>query len=180
MINAYENRAVFTAKGYTIIEVLIALAIFSIGMMAMGALQTDSLMNAREITDKTQAWAILEDQVETLKSMPFYANDNNFDDDGDGDVDETDELLPGLADSVGGTAFDEPDHARAGGLFEVHWRIVDDVPIAQQANTWTSGPDPITVSKTITVAVTDPGGDPQTDALAMVEFVKTWAEDGIP
>lgn len=60
-------------SGYTIIEVLIAIAIFSIGIMAMSALQSSSLMATGDITQKTEAWAVLEDRVESFRTMQ-YAN----------------------------------------------------------------------------------------------------------
>lgn len=60
-------------SGYTIIEVLIAIAIFSIGIMAMSALQSSSLMATGDITQKTEAWAVLEAHVERVRTNQ-YAN----------------------------------------------------------------------------------------------------------
>ncbi|RJP87658.1 MAG: prepilin-type N-terminal cleavage/methylation domain-containing protein [Desulfobacteraceae bacterium] len=162
-------------SGYTLIEVMIAVGIFSIGLMAMGALQSASLMGTGNVERRTEAWAILDDQAETLKAMPFYANDNGVDDDGDGTVDELTEEMPEL---VAGN-YNAP---RINGRYIVNWQVVDDVPIGQQ--TAAVLPEvPVgnyTVSKTISVQVTRPGDNPQTDPLAMVQFVKTWAADGIP
>ena len=169
--------------GYTIIEVLLALAIFSIGFMAMGALQSSSLFQTGEIARKTEAWAVLEDQAEVLKAIPFY--DDDEDDNGDGnpyDSSESDPLIQDADPDSASTDFDEGPHDRASGRYQVHWRVEDDEPIPEQPATVLQGVPAgnYTVSKTITVAVTEPGGDPQTEALAMVEFVKTWAADGIP
>lgn len=171
-------------SGYTIIEVLIAIAIFSIGIMALGMLQARSLMSTSEITEKTEAWAILEDQAETLKAMPFYANDDGLNNDGDGTTDEVDEEIfpvnPGDPTLVAGN-YNAP---RAGGRYTVHWQVVNDVPIPQQDPTMVSLPGvpagTYTVSKTVSVQVTRTGDDPATEALATVEFVKTWAAHGIP
>lgn len=170
-------------SGYTLIEVLIAIAIFSIGLMAMGALQNRSLMQTGEVGRKTEAWSLLEDQAERLKSLPFYANDNGIDDDGDGTVDEVDELF---ADENGLFPLATGNHSvdRLDGRYTVHWEVVDDQPIAQQDETVLPGV-PVgdyTVSKTIAITVTLAGGNPQTDALAMAQFVKVWASDpgGIP
>ncbi|MGB9499056.1 MAG: prepilin-type N-terminal cleavage/methylation domain-containing protein [Dissulfuribacterales bacterium] len=177
-------------SGYTLIEVLIALAIFSIGFMAVGALQSKSLMQTGEAAHKTEAWAILEDQVEVLKAVPFYANDNGVNDDGDGATDEADELFKDDDGNfpLAAGAHNEP---RLQNRYTVHWQVVDDQPVAQVTMPPPAAGDPIlpdvpagsyTVSKTITVAVTRQGGDPQTDALATAEFVKVWAADpdGIP
>ena len=188
----YRNRY-SKNTGFTLIEVLIALAIFSIGFMAMGALQTGALMRTGEIARKTEAWTVLEEQTEDLKAMPFYANDNDEDDDDDGVIDELDETDPLLQDTQASPAFDQTAHDRLNGRYQVHWRVQDDVPIAQV----TMPPDPTdpaapilpdvppgdyTVSKSITIVVTRDGGDPQTDALARTDFIKVWAadSDGIP
>ncbi len=161
--------------GYTIIEVLIALAIFSIGLMAMGALQASSLLRTRNVAEKTEAWTILDDQVQTLKSMPFYANDNELDDDGDGTTDELTEEMP---DMVAGNH----NANRLDGRYTVHWQVLNDQPIPQQNQTVLPGvpAGSYTVCKTISMQVTMAGDDPATEALADVAFVKTWAEDGIP
>lgn len=163
-------------SGYTIIEALIAIAIFSIGIMAMGGLQASSLMSTGEIARKTEALAILEDQVETLKAMPFYPNDDGIDNNSDGTIDELTEEMPDL---VAGNAHNVNT---ADGRYTVHWQVVNDTPIPQQDETTLPGV-PVgnyTVSKTISVQVTRAGGNFATDALGMVQFVKTWAAQGIP
>lgn len=177
--DAVGNQSVSFVNGFTLIEVLIALAIFSIGFLAMGALQTGALMQTGEIGRKTEAWAVLSDHVELLKAVPFYANDNHVDDDGDGTIDEIDELFdidPGEA-KVYPLASGDHSADRVNGRYTVHWQVVDDEPIGEQDNRWSSSPAKITVSKTITVTVTEAGGDAVADALASVEFVKVWAAD---
>jgi len=182
-------------------EVLIALAIFSIGLMAMGSLQSRSLMSTNRSTDLTEAWTVLEDWVGMLNTIPFYPNDNNMNDDGDGATDETDEIHPWLEDTdTSAAGFDHQVSDFVGdtigdsdfsdlklpqdGRYEVHWRVVNDEPISQKDETELPGVSAgsYTVSKTITVSVTRPNGDPQADALAMAEFVKVWGADegGIP
>ena len=62
--------------GFTLIEVLIALAIFSIGFLAVGSMQlrsTGGSTNARILTEAS-IWA--QDRVETLMSLPY--NDPNL------------------------------------------------------------------------------------------------------
>lgn len=172
-------------SGFTLIEVLIALAIFSIGFMAVGALQTGSMMRTGDIARKTEAWTVLENQAEELKGLSFYVNDNGDDDDGDGTIDEIDETDPWLQDNEPNSAsanFDQTGLDRLDGRYQVHWRVENDEPIPKQDETELSGvpTGDYTVSKAITVVVTEPGGDPQTEALANTEFVKTWAADGIP
>ena len=171
-----------TEAGYTMIEVLMALAIFSLGIMAMGALQSSSLMATGDIGRKTEAWAILDDRAEFLKVLPFYANKDGLDNDGDTTIDEADEEHPDL--QAGNHQVSSSD-----GRYNIHWEVVDDQPIPAVVVPPVNPGDPIlpgvpngtyTVSKTISVQVVPVGGNPQTEALAMVEFVKSWAAQGIP
>ncbi len=164
-----------STAGYTFIEILIAIAIFSIGIMAISALQAASLKTTGNIGQRTQAWALLDERAEALKVMPFYANDDGIDNDRDGIIDELTEEMPELA----AGNYNTP---RANGRYDVHWQVANDVPIPQQNETVLPGV-PVgnfTVSKTVSVQVTLAGGNPATDALAEVEFVKTWAAQGIP
>jgi len=58
-------------RGYSLIEVLIALGIFSIGILGVAAMQisgTSSNSTARKITDATY---YAEDKLETLISLPW-------------------------------------------------------------------------------------------------------------
>ncbi len=151
-------------SGFTLIEVLMALAIFSIGLLAMGALQSAALMQTGDIGRKTEALSVLEDQAERLKELRFY-------------IDVSSQTFS--ADLAAGNPVN-----RLNGRYTVHWDVVDDSPIDE-----VTVPDDLllanvpagtyTVSKTITVSVTEPGGDMYDDSIAMVEFVKTWAADGM-
>jgi prepilin-type N-terminal cleavage/methylation domain-containing protein len=152
-------------SGFTLIEVLIAIAIFSIGLMAMGALQARSLMATGDVARKTEAWTIVDEQVALLKQLPFYD-------------DVSAQSFP--ADLVDDGNWHTVN--RLDGRYTVHWLVTDDQPIGQQDETVLPGV-PVgdyTVSKTITVVATQAGGNPAADDLAQVQFVKTWAASGIP
>ena len=155
------------SAGFTIIEVLLALAIFSLGIMAMGALQTASLKRTGNIAQMSEALALLDERAESLKALPFYvAPFPNFD-----------------PDLVAGTH--GPDRRGSGGQFDVHWQVDDDTPASLPPRmatdpelSYISGlppGGPYTVSKTVTVWVTRAGDTAQADALARAQFVKTWA-----
>lgn len=154
------------SSGFTLIEVLIAIAIFSIGLMAIGALQARTLMDTGSVARKTEAWALLEQQAELLKQMPFYQ-----------DV-ATRTHPPAL---VAG-AFGAPRQAVSqDGRYTIQWQVVDDEPIGPQDETVLPGV-PVgnyTVSKQITMVAIRPGGNPLTP-LAQVEFFKVWWATGIP
>ena len=161
--------------GYTLIEVLIAIAIFSIGIMAMGSLQTASLMSTGDIGRGTMAMALLDEQAESLKALPFYQTVNGLDYDGNGAIDGSTTQPAAL---TGGTHGPFPD-----GPLTFSYQVTDDQPIAQQnaADLPFSGlpAGNYSVSKTITVWVNGPGSTSQADAIAEAEFVKVWVADGV-
>ena len=154
--------------GFTIIEVLIAIAIFSIGLMAVGALQARSLMGTGDVARKTEAWTFVDEQAGRLKAMPFYT-----------EIYPLPPVTP-TADLVGGGGFaahslNVPPLAPR---YTVYWDVVDDDPILQQPPGVVFPNTPAgtyTVCKRITVAVTPLGGVPPNDTIAEVQFLKTWA-----
>ena len=159
--------------GYSLIEVLIAIAIFSIGIMAMGALQSASLMSTGDIARKTMAWSLLDQRAEQLKSLRFYQTVAGMDYDDDGTPDAA-TVFP--ADLVGGGT-----DATADPLFNVNWLVVDD-PVQVDSSVLPFNdlsPGNYTVSKTITVWVTQAPDIAQADALAISQVVKVWVGDGV-
>ena len=87
-------------QGFTLIEVLIALAIFSIGILAVGSMQfrsTDGSTNARILTEAS-VWG--QDMVETLMSIPF--------------------------DDPAITPADGSERTAAAGSYSISWRAWDD------------------------------------------------------
>ena len=64
-------------KGYTLIEVMIAIAIFAIGFLAIASLQIAASKTNRAGSDYTQATTIATDRMERLMNLPY----------GDGDLD---------------------------------------------------------------------------------------------
>jgi len=172
-----------SSAGYTMIEVLIALAIFSIGIMAMGALQTSSLMSTGDIARKTMALALLDEQTETLKALPFYLTVAGTDYDGDGTTD-------GVTAHPGGLTAGAHNEVSPDGLFSINWQVLDDQPIPSQTDDIINSAPPkgktfpavsggYTVSKTIIVWVNQAGSNAMSDALAIAEFVKVWVADGV-
>jgi prepilin-type N-terminal cleavage/methylation domain-containing protein len=57
-------------SGYTIIEVLIAVAIFSIGILGMASLELSTARNIKTGNLVTQATMLARDTIETLKRVP--------------------------------------------------------------------------------------------------------------
>lgn len=117
--------------GFTILEVLVALAIFFLGIMAVMALQTRSVQGnarARGVTDIAVCAA---DRLEKLIALPF--NDPNL---VAGNF-NPDQAADGIDNNYDGFI----DEANESGSLSVAWTIADDWPILNV--------------KTITVMVTN-------------------------
>ena len=74
-INGSDNK--ISNKGFTLIEILIALAIFSIGILGVASLQISSVnynSYARRITEATTYGV---ERMETLMVLPYDADDLN-------------------------------------------------------------------------------------------------------
>ena len=155
-------RLLSNDSGFTLIEALIAIAIFSIGLLAMGTLQARSLMRTGDVARKTEAWTIADEQVTLLKQMPFM----NI---------ATWTVPPDLT-----AGNHQVTHLN--GRYDVHWQVVDDTPIGQQNALVLPGVPAgnYTVCKRITVAVTPLGGNPPNDTISEVQFIKTWWATGVP
>ena len=89
------------SRGFTLIEVMIAMAIFSIGILAVGAMQINSTnTNTRaRIHTEESTWVV--DQIERLTALGY--------DDAD---------------------LDAGDHAVVQGPYTVSWTVTDDSPVA--------------------------------------------------
>ncbi len=68
-----KNNKSSNNKGFTLIEVLVAMAIFSIGILAVGSMQLAATRGSSSARLSTEAVAIAQAQAETLILAP-YAN----------------------------------------------------------------------------------------------------------
>lgn len=69
------NRVIESMKGFTLVEVLIAIAIFSIGFLAIAAMQITSVNGNSSARRVTEATLLAETQLERLMELPYDHND---------------------------------------------------------------------------------------------------------
>lgn len=121
-------------KGFTILEVFIAITLLAIGMMALATLQSSGIRGNDLGNRTTQALTLAQDKLEELINADAIGqaiaagNDNNIDETGN-----------------------------AGGIFSRSWAIQNDVPAPDEQTlditvTWNDiiGPHNVTVSGVIT------------------------------
>ncbi len=143
MYSNKDKKSNYKERGFTLIEVLIAVAIFSIGILGVGTMQlrsTGGNTNAR-IGTEASIWA--QDRVETLMLLPYTHAD----------------LDPGAHQVIEGA-----------GLYTVDWTVYVG-PGATPAGYPLWGVIPTANTKIIHVEVTGPKGTFRTNPSTVV-FVK--------
>jgi type IV pilus assembly protein PilV len=101
--------------GFTLIEVLIAIFVLSIGVLAVGMMQISSINGNKIAFDISEASFQAESELERLLSIPFG---DVTDDDGDGSG--------GLDDNTAGTADDNT--TSIDGRYTILRNVADDFP----------------------------------------------------
>jgi prepilin-type N-terminal cleavage/methylation domain-containing protein len=130
-----NNRLSTGNKGFTLIEVLIAIAIFSIGVLAVGAMQVSSVKDnaiARGVTKKASLAA---DRMEKLLALPYDDPQlsagshpvDGIDNDGDGDIDEGDNASE--EDGIDNDNDGQIDESGESGFITISWTVQDDTPL---------------------------------------------------
>jgi type IV pilus modification protein PilV len=67
-----EMRLINGNRGFTLIETLIAIAIFSIGILAVGSMQISAINNNASARMRTEATILASETVEQLMSLEDY------------------------------------------------------------------------------------------------------------
>jgi type IV pilus modification protein PilV len=71
IIRKFKNESLKNEQGFTIVEVMVALAILSFGILAVASMQTSSLLSTTRSNAVTVATNIATDRMERLISLPF-------------------------------------------------------------------------------------------------------------
>lgn len=136
-------------QGFTLIEILIAITIFAIGILAVASMQISSINGNADAQRITDASTIAQDQLEALMALD-YSDPLLNDDDNDGTNQDADD--DGIDDDGGNFGLDDtvnPDGSAqsqigASNLYDVFWNIAVD--------------EPATGNKTIRIIVTNRQG----------------------
>lgn len=154
--NSRTQKILAPNNGFTLIEVLIAIAIFSIGILAVASLQTDALGVTRSSRITTECLTLATQHAERLMALPIYPDPNDF-------SQQSPELVQGN--------HTENDNLSVPPRYQIQWTVQDDIPIGQQQPP--GAPNNITISKTIGIQVS-PINNPN-DIRANLEFIKIWS-----
>ncbi len=119
-------------KAFTLLEVLLAILVFTFGILAVCNMQIASLQGSTLANSLTEATTLAQQQIENLVSTPYTAIDltdtdhdgTNQDTDNDGIDDQGPDTNFGLNDNTISTA----DHHVALGRYTVLWNVAVDYP----------------------------------------------------
>ena len=155
--NTIATWPIMSEKGFSLIEVIIALAVLTIGVLAVNAMQTVSVRGNKLANDITAATTWSADELERIWRMKFVpgppgacggidtdpllcttnndsigqdANNNNIDDDDEGVV--VDGIGNFGLDQDGTDPLNPPDHVAANDPdadYTIVYNIVDDYPM---------------------------------------------------
>ena len=107
MMNSYhyQQETIKDKRGFTLIEVMVAMVIFAVGILALAGMQSNYISGNAQARLQTEATALGAHVIEQLRSMPFDAAD----------------LDP----------FTNPHQPPAGstGPYDVQWTVTDNAPV---------------------------------------------------
>lgn len=110
-----QKMKIHNPGGFTILEVLIAMAIFAIGILGVAKMQLSAVSGNSSARGMTEAATVGQQQIEQLMALPY---DDSLLSDTNGDADAgLDEIAA-------------PDHsAVVDTVYNVLWNVADDQPI---------------------------------------------------
>ncbi|MDM8535699.1 prepilin-type N-terminal cleavage/methylation domain-containing protein [Desulfobacterales bacterium HSG17] len=118
-IHALLGKKINNPDGFSLMEIMIALAIFSIGILAVISMQVSAIQGNGTGRVVTESVTSLQDQIETIISIDY---DNALLDDSDNDG------VGGLDDATSGTA-DQFQAATSDNPYELYYNVANDYPI---------------------------------------------------
>ncbi len=111
-----KMRQMFTdQKGFSLLEILIAMSIFAVGLLALAQMQITSIQGNAFSSRTTDATTLAQDRLEQLMALAF-ADPSLVDTDADGDA--------GLNDATAATAdFSLLDQVQGTRNYDIFWNV---------------------------------------------------------
>jgi len=106
--------------GFTILEVLVAISILTVGLLAVASMQVAGMNTNNHARNVTEGMNLAQDKLEELIALP-YDDPNNL-----GLQDTDNDGLQGLGNATAGTA----DYSETRDHFTIYWNIADNQPVA--------------------------------------------------
>lgn len=124
-------------QGFTLIEIMIAITVFAIGILAVASMQISAIKGNSFASGMTEACTVAQDKTEEIMSLDY--NDPKLNDtDGDGTnkdlnndgVDDSGNDF-GLNDTAAGSADGSAQYIGATSIqYNISWNIAVDIPVA--------------------------------------------------
>jgi prepilin-type N-terminal cleavage/methylation domain-containing protein len=135
-------------KGFTLLEIMLAVTIFSVGMLAVASMQVTAIRGNYFSGATTDATTLAADRLEKMMNMDYLDPDLN-DTDGDGTGEDT-APVDGVDDDGGNFGLDDTDAAAdrsqtdASGTYTTCWNVAENVPVNNTKTvnviiTWSDG-----------------------------------------
>ena len=107
-------------RGFSLIEILIAITVFAIGILAVGRMQITAIKGNSFANDLTKATTLAQDRMEKLIGL-FYTDPLNNDTNGNGKA--------GLDDTNAAEDHNDPNNP-VDGRYNIFWNIARNCPIS--------------------------------------------------
>ena len=109
MVSQKQELEQNNSSGFSLLEVMMALAIFSIGILALANLQMNSTNHNSRARKHTDAVTVAQNQIERLMAVPFSGP------------------YPATANLTGGAAIDTPSAVRTNTIdsYTAQWTVID-------------------------------------------------------
>jgi prepilin-type N-terminal cleavage/methylation domain-containing protein len=129
-----NNSILQNCRGFSLIEVLLGISIFMIGMLGVTALNISSLKSNTFSGNLSEAALLAGTQIEELMATDY---DDILDNDGDGtDQDTNDDGIDNIGggnfglDDIGAGADEEDLDAGKLEMYNVYWNVADNEPVS--------------------------------------------------